>query len=305
MHRKTPQSKTNIQQISGFTIIEVTISLIFISILLLSVIFVAVHLSSIYQKGNIMNAINSTSRLLVDDFQRGIATSPARSLSDICRVEYASNSNELNKWLQDQARLYVYQQNYGTIKAKQTGKILESVPLSGVFCSGRYTYLWNTGYVLNSIDYEIVSGSRATFSDGDTEIDDYRLIKIEDSDRTICRSHMEVVTNNNRIYKVADIAPTYKLTGTEYKEVIKKNNEDIALYDLTVFAPTEHALTMQHFDSGTFILATLRGNVDITGTGEFCKTPPDIGLSSGFNYCAINKFNFSARTSGQNRKGEE
>lgn len=181
----------------------------------------------------------------------------------------------------------------------------ESVPLSGVFCSGRYTYLWNTGYVLNSIDYEIVSGSRATFSDGDTEIDDYRLIKIEDSDRTICRSHMEVVANNNRIYKVADIAPTYKLTGTEYKEVIKKNNEDIALYDLTVFAPTEHALTMQHFYSGTFILATLRGNVDITGTGEFCKTPPDIGLSSGFNYCAINKFNFSARTSGQNRKGEE
>ena len=190
MHRKTPQSKTNIQQISGFTIIEVTISLIFISILLLSVIFVAVHLSSIYQKGNIMNAINSTSRLLVDDFQRGIATSPARSLSDICRVEYASNSNELNKCLQDQARLYVYQQNYGTIKAKQTGKILESVPLSGVFCSGRYTYLWNTGYVLNSIDYEIMSGSRATFSDGSTEIDDYRLIKIEDSDRTICRSHM-------------------------------------------------------------------------------------------------------------------
>ena len=252
-----------------------------------------------------MNAINSTSRLLVDDFQRGIATAPARSLSDICRVEYASNTNEMNKCLQDQARLYVYQQNYGTIKAKQTGKLLESVPLSGVFCSGRYTYLWNTGYVLNPTDYEIMSGSRATFSNGDTEIDDYRLIKIEDSDRAICRSHMEAATNNNRVYQVADIAPTYRLTGAEYKEVMKKNNEDIALYDFTIFVPTEHALTMQNFYSGTFILATLRGNVDITGTGEFCKTPPEMGLSSSFNYCAINKFNFSARTSGQNRKGEE
>ena len=305
MHRKTPQSKTNIQQVSGFTIIEVTLSLMFISILLLSVIFVAVHLSTIYQKGNTMNAINSTSRLLVDDFQRGIATAPARSLSDICRVEYASNTNEMNKCLQNQARKYVYQQNYGTIKAKQTGKLLESVPLSGVFCSGRYTYLWNTGYVLNSTDYEIMSGSRATFSNGDTEIDDYRLIKIEDSDRAICRSHMEAAANNNRVYQVADIAPTYRLTGAEYKEVMKKNNEDIALYDFTIFAPTEHALTMQNFYSGTFILATLRGNVDITGTGEFCKTPPEMGLSSSFNYCAINKFNFSARTSGQNRKGEE
>ena len=139
MRQKIIQPKTNNRPLSGFTIIEVTLSLMFISILLLSVIFVAVHLSTIYQKGNTMNAINSTSRLLVDDFQRGIATAPARSLSDICRVEYASNTNEMNKCLQDQARLYVYQQNYGTIKAKQTGKLLESVPLSGVFCSGRYT----------------------------------------------------------------------------------------------------------------------------------------------------------------------
>ena len=91
MRQKTIRSKTNNQTPSGFTIIEVTLSLMFISILLLSVIFVAVHLSTIYQKGNTMNAINSTSRLLVDDFQRGIATAPARSLSDICRVEYASN----------------------------------------------------------------------------------------------------------------------------------------------------------------------------------------------------------------------
>ena len=55
----------------------------------------------------------------------------------------------------------------------------------------------------------------------------------------------------------------------------------------------------------TLSLCNIRGNVDITGTGEFCKTPPEMGLSSDFNYCAINKFNFSARTSGQNRKGEE
>lgn len=52
-------------------------------------------------------------------------------------------------------------QNYGTIKAKQTGK-LSSVRFLVSFVSGRFTYLWNTGYVLNSTDYEIMSGSRAT-----------------------------------------------------------------------------------------------------------------------------------------------
>ena len=65
--------------------------------------------------------------------------------------------------------------------------------------------------------------------------------------------------------------------------------------------------------SGTFILATLRGDIDIMRSGDYCslgtqfedKNGNMVGdtsslnnLGSEFNYCAINKFNFAARTAG-------
>ncbi len=61
------------------------------------------------------------------------------------------------------------------------------------------------------------------------------------------------------------------------------------------------------FFSGTFILATNNGDVNIVRTGDYCDphstntdgaTGSPLNLGSGFNYCGINKFNFAARTAG-------
>lgn len=61
----------------------------------------------------------------------------------------------------------------------------------------------------------------------------------------------------------------------------------------------------------SFILATMRGGVDIMRSGDYCSPhmideitgeSDDSGniltLGAEFNYCAINKFNFAARTAG-------
>ena len=81
-------------------------------------------------------------------------------------------------------------------------------------------------------------------------------------------------------------------------DLLADSDDSLAIYDLTIFRPVTHNLTFQSFYSGTFILATVPGGVDITGSGNYCKDAPD-GLSTDFAYCAINKFNFAARARGE------
>ena len=87
--------------------------------------------------------------------------------------------------------------------------------------------------------------------------------------------------------------------------LIGDNESDLALYDFVVLPATQNNKTGQVFYSGMFILATMRGGVNILSNGDFC-TGTDTMYSSNvestqqeFNYCAVNKFNFAVRASGQ------
>jgi hypothetical protein len=95
---------------------------------------------------------------------------------------------------------------------------------------------------------------------------------------------------------------------------------DLALYDFTIFPATQHYKTLQIYYSGMFILATYRGGVNIKSNGEFCEGSDEAdGMAdvdsdgnseftmNDFDYCAINKFNFAARATGEktlNQHGE-
>ena len=80
---------------------------------------------------------------------------------------------------------------------------------------------------------------------------------------------------------------------------------NLALYDFKVFPPVRNESTKHIFYSATFILATLRGGVDIMASENYCTDRSLAGtLVTDFNYCAINKFNFSMRATGETKKGE-
>lgn len=303
---QSPNQSPNIRR--GFTLIELSLALAFISALMVVVTIITIHISTTYHKGLVIRSINSTGRSLVDDFSRTIAAAPTRSLADICRAEYASDRNQMQKCLDDNARIYTYQQNYGSVRLKSTGAILHNVPLNGVFCTGRHSYIWNTGYALNDDDYEILSGSRANydaFVNGDrVDKNDFKLLKVEDNNRDLCYQHTYMRTEGTATYGYKPNENNYYMKDTIITELLYKTDDRLVLYDFVIFPPTQHAVTLHSFYSGTFVLGTERGSIDITGIGEFCKAPPSDGLSTDFTYCAINKFNFAARSTGQNRKGE-
>ena len=289
----------------GFTMVELSLALIFISIILITIAWLTMHVTTIYQKGLAMKAVNSTAKELIDDFSRAIAASPAFTVETQCSSKYSTTTAMYTQCIMDNARKFSYQQNYGMVSIK--GADPKLLPTNGVFCTGRYSYLWNTAYVLNSDDYQVtnIASNKGRFlvrEGGSPKLksDSYKLLKVQDFDRSLCKQHLRAYSysyNQDNDY-VLDFDP-----GTEV-ELLDTTDNDLALYDMTMFAPTIHKVTSAGFYSGTFILATLRGGVDINATGDFCTEPPD-GLNTDFTYCSINKFNFSMRAAGEKTSREK
>ena len=277
----------------AFTLVELTLAIAFLSLLLLSVAYVTMNITGQYQKGLSIKAVSSTGRELITEFSRTIAASPVKPATGACDRAYAysaAESSPYQRCLADKAYLLSYQQYQAAV---EDGK--GPVPVSGVFCTGRYSYLWNTGYTLNEENYPLGGQYRASFQYGGGTVEGYHLLVVTDPDREVCLSNLEEAS-----YATKGVPTVYKAEGISAKpeELLAPSEDNLALYDFTIFRPRQHFLTGHSFYSGTFILATVAGGVDITGTGNYCTETPD-DLSTDFNYCAINKFNFAMRATGE------
>ena len=286
----------------GFTIVEVTLAMVFISIILISIAWLTIHISSVYEKGLAMKAVNSTAKELIDDFSRAISTSPARTVESICSAKYdaVKPSQAYIDCVNDSARKFSYQQRYGSIVIKKNGTKEELLPTNGVFCTGRYSYIWNTAYVLNSDDYTMKLDYRASFNKlAKSDKSDFRLIKVSDYNKVLCSQHMRsdaYAYDANNEYKIS-YSPEVN------SDILDNSENNLAIYEFTVFSPAVHKTTSAAFYSGTFVLATLRGSININTNGDFCSEPPD-NLNTDFAYCAINKFNFAMRAAGEKAASE-
>jgi hypothetical protein len=66
---------------------------------------------------------------------------------------------------------------------------------------------------------------------------------------------------------------------------------------------TQSVTTKQAFVNISFILATLKGGVNIKANGDYCRGSGVEEFDNyDFDYCAVNKFNFSVRTGGNARR---
>ncbi len=287
----------------GFTIVELSIAIAFVAILLVTIAFLIIHLISLYQKGLSLKTVNTAGQNITDHISRALTASPSEKLSTLCnyltesssRSSCASNSKAGSKVL--------FQQSYiSNIKIKTSDvTIAGRVPSSGALCTGNFSYIWNTGYVLDSATYVSndnidLSTRQATLNYNGTDYTGFHLLAVRDEKRQVCTSSLE---QNGATYA----NPNHKhviVNGTsEPTELLSGSNEDtLAIYDFQLFTPIYHEASKHSFYSGNFILATIRGGININAAGDFCTAPPD-NLNSDFAYCAINKFEFATRATGE------
>ena len=279
----------------GFTIAELSLALGFVGILLMTVAALTIFISGVYQKGLTIKAVNTSGEALVDEFTRSIQAAVNLNSREINEDKVSATNGEkydtfYRQWaISDNITI---NNSSGT----STGNTMSGVPTHGHFCTGTDSYIWNTGYVLGANanifkktnDDSALTGERAYI----TDLDEIHLLKVSgDTGRDVCNDNK--ITNNEKDYTTA-------VSGKETKELLPANSENpTVLYSLTLFNAATHGLTGHSYVSGTFILGTVRGSIDIFTNEDICKEDPTEGLSTDFNYCAINKFNFGVRATGK------
>ncbi len=317
----TPKPDYHTHVRSGFTMVELSLTLAFIGVLLITIAIITTNIVSIYQKGMTLKAINSVGRGLIDELTSAINTAPSVDTTSLCNSLVAVGPNgdrsNIDRCIKDHAFNYIFHASTND----------EGEQYNGVFCTGYYSYIWNTYYSetseqSHSLKLKYLPIGATSMSDAITT-EAPRLMRVEDRNYRVCSAVMKSDYNSNfssnMTIDITTLAhstesnplPNYTKTPTE--GMLDEFDLDLTLYEFTIFPISQDSVTLRTYMSGTFILATLRGDVDIMRNGDYCSLGTQIededgdlagdtgslnNLGSEFNYCAINKFNFAARTAG-------
>lgn len=299
----------------GFTIIELSLSIVFISTLSILVVVMIANAVSSYHRGVTLNQINTVGMDIVDDIRAAIQGSSARSVMGMCEAVYEGegvDGSAKKNCEDDLGMTLVMAQRTGGV---EIGNVTNTgVPLYGAFCTGGYSYVWNSGYFFSD-DYKVEDGlSRATLKyklvNDDTihEKADFRLLKVKDGNRLVCRAakkernaslsreYLSSAEAGSNLSAVFDISAN----GIEEEPTdVLEGSGSLAIYDLTSALPAESGNSNNLFYSVSFILGTVQGGINVMSSGNYCATPGGQNPSvENFDYCAINKFNFAAQATG-------
>lgn len=307
-----------IKKKSGFTLVELSFAVLFVALLALTVIVITMDLISNYKRGLMLKQVNTVGNSLIDDFRASISNSSSKKITNLCEINFnGSTGTALNDCNNDKAYSAIYLFRNGNVTINGDTQHPKNVVLYGAFCSGSYSYIWNSGYLFGDNYSTSLGKASLKYLDANSHtvtLNDFRLIKVRDPKRYVCLSKA-----SNLGTSAATITQTYtkntflasSLTGdfdiARFGEAVAEapvdllendDYSDLALYDLTITKPASDTSARSIFYSGSFILATIRGGIDINASGDYCTTPDDYS-NEDFEYCAINKFNFAIQASGE------
>lgn len=310
----------------GFTLIELALSLIFIAILSVTVVLLIQNTTASYRRGLVLNQIDTVGIDLVDDMRYSVQNASSYSILEMCNTFYSEGSTNRENCINDKANSFVTVTKRAAVRVN--GELIgNDMPVYGAFCTGTYTYIWNSGY-FESVEYNtrsvrtsggetspVTLGVKTSSGAINNLASGFRLLKIYDAERTICVNAMKAqdtgVTgnnyvpignyNNNRVQTQFVIDETMVNADTDNEggvELMSINElNDLVLYDLYVAKPAFSSTRKNFFFSASFILGTRRGGINISRAGDSCKPPSDD--YSELEYCAINKFNFAVQAGGR------
>ncbi len=295
----------------GFTLVELSLSVVFIAVLSVAVAIIITNSISSYHRGVVLNQINTTGMEIVDDMRAAIQNASAHPVKNECGniYEESASSTVLKACEDDNGKNFVVVTKRANVKLGK--KQLNSVPVYGAFCTGSYSYIWNSGYFYSGGDATIEGVAekaklhyKLRTDAGIVEPTDIegKLLKIHDEDRQVCivAAGADYVTGAGNADNYFDITET-ELGGVldETPYDLLGNNAGLTIYNLSTDTPAANAIIDSMFYTVSFILGTSTGGINVMSSGDFCTPPGDVdsGLEN-FNYCAINKFNFAAEANG-------
>ncbi len=308
---------------SGFTLIELSFSIVFIAILSLTITMIIINVIASYRRGIILNQVNTVGMDLADDFRATIKSSPARSVTDLCTRLYTVGSSQYNSCMSDGANNFVSVMRFATVtigNGTTNQKKIYNAPVFGAFCTGSYSYIWNSGYFFDD-NYKIdgVTAAELKYKEGESgtvaTASGFRLIKVTDRNRAVCISAVNYGSGNRYIVRSVNSMSSsanilggghlFDISGEDddviFDEIVEplsaSKSNNLAIYDITTVAPAHNSANTAQLYSMSFILGTVQGGINIKASGNFCATPDEYTIEN-FDYCAINKFNIAVQANG-------
>ena len=301
----------------GFTLIELTLAMLFIGLLSISIVLIISNTVTAFQRGMKLSRVNSTGTDLVDDMRASIQSSSARGLLSACYANIYSSGTSLGpeqrqKCEQDNAKNYVAVSKVAKIRLDG---VEQEVPILGAFCTGSYTYIWNSGYfeAENAVFPEKTNRDWAkirylqngrTYEYPGPGEKPFRLLRIQDESRIFCLAAVDGTGESydlpeGGISNVFDVSTvSYGTLRSDIVDMLPPDSgNDLAVYDLSVARPAVSENGDNAFYSISFILGTVSGGVNIVANGNSCVAPNGL-VSGNYSYCAINKFNFAVQVNG-------
>ena len=301
----------------GFTLVELTLAMLFIGLLSISIVLIISNTVTAFQRGMKLSRVNSTGTDLVDDMRASIQSSSARGLLSSCYANIYSSGTSLGpeqrqKCEQDNAKNYVAVSKVAKIRLDG---VEQEVPILGAFCTGSYTYIWNSGYfeAENAVFPEKTNRDWAkirylqngrTYDYPGPGEKPFRLLRIQDESRIFCLAAVDSTGESydlpeGGISNVFDVsAVSYGTLRSDLVDLLPPDSgNDLAVYDLSVARPAVSENGDNAFYSISFILGTVSGGVNIVANGNSCVAPNGL-VSGNYSYCAINKFNFAVQVNG-------
>lgn len=257
---------------NGFTLVELSLSMVFISILSIIIVLVINGTVSSYRRGITLNLLNTVGSELISDITTAVQESPIDG-------ELCHNDDD------DESCRYASRTNYAEVEG-------ERIPVSGAFCTGKSSYVWNSGYYFDGSSSIEGDGIRIVI-DG-VEPRHFRLMKIiNDVNRIACRKNtkdgLDVITIKGRNDNVESVLDD-------------KDNSGVAVYNFEVDPPVDGGSGGQLYII-SLTLGTAQSGMNINAAGGKCAAPAE--SNSNPDYCAINTFRFAALANGgKSNEGE-
>lgn len=277
----------------AFTLIEFVMAMTLLSTMLLMIAMLTMRISDIYQKGLALRAVNNVGRQIVDDITRTVQSSPIQEEINP-QPPLGGEKNITNEMIVAKRKDYFLARN-----AEGT-----NMQAAGMFCTGSYTYVWNTKYAFDNAKnptnkaITITAPTNKAGESGDRTLA-HRFVRIPDNGREFCKQFNDAIDTFNNI----------TVTNPDNViDLIGEDDSDLLVYDLTVLPAFQSEVTGHAMYPISLIIATRAGGINIDANGDFCtgKERPLEAYSednefsrSDFNYCAVNKFDFVARQSGE------
>ena len=281
----------------GFTLVELSLSIAFIAVLSLAVALIITNSISAYHRGLVLNQINTTGMELVDDMRAAIQNAPVVSPKSLCDTWFEGSTTACED--PSGQGLVAVREMSNNVKIGDDSED-KSRPLYGAFCTGNYSYIWNSGYYFSEDAAGFDKSKKANLvyldaNGGRVEYDkDIRLLKVKDDKRAVCAAYKE----GHNVFNISK--EEYNVRIIEDPVELLSDESNLALYDLYAPAPAVNAGMNNIYYSVSFVLGTLQGGADVAAQGNYCAAPEELKNSAieNFDYCAINKFNFAAQAVG-------